>query len=357
MTRPAYLSPEWHAERRTYLGASEFASALGLSPWGDPIETWESKVDPAWQPRPESFRMKLGILIEPLIGKLFEAQLAGDVVADKGYVGPRLRRMPGPIRHPVAPFLASSPDFRITGTSSRTGRGLVQAKLRLDEPFGEVDDGEGRGIPLHYRLQGLGELMTTGFDYVYFAALNPREGVTAYPLDRRMADNEAAIDDLYHDLVEYWNAYVIPKKVPPPSAQSAEALRRRYPEAKMKVGKIASADQSETLHELLQLRESEKAIKQELDAAKNTAKSWIGDAQWIEGAGKRFSWSRYDVTKVAHEEIAGAYRRALDRLLREAPMTTRDVLSDGFGTTNLDDIEKLYTRVEPGDRLTVGEIS
>jgi len=345
-------SPEWVAERRSYLGASEMAAALGLSPWDDPISVWERKIGEAPE-KPESFRMKLGTLIEPLIGKLASEQL-----------GAPLHRMAGPKRHPAARYLASNPDFRIVKQlEGRTGRGLVQAKLRLDEPFGEADDGEGRGIPLHYRLQGLGELMTTGYDYVYFAAMNPREGVRMYPLDRRLGDNEEAISDLFEDAKEWWNLYVIPKRVPPPSAESAEALRRRYPEAKLAVGKIASAEQEAVLHDYLQLRDSAKALDHEVDDRKATIKSWIADAKYLEGAGKRFTWSRFDVTKVEWEPIATAYRAMLDGILQRAGVdeirfdTHPDTGSAMVASREtIDAIEQLYTRTERSDRLTVGEI-
>lgn len=340
-------SLEWLEERRTYLGASEMPAALGLSPWDDPISVWEQKTDPIAPVKPESFRMKLGTLVEPIIGRLASEQL-----------GVRLVHPSGPIRHVSAPYLASNPDFRILGHwhDFRTGRGLVQAKLSLEETFGEPDDGEGRGIPLHYRLQGLGELLTTSFDYVYFAALDPRHGVSLYPLDRRMGDNEAAITDLFSDCVDWWQEYVIPKRVPPPSSQSAEALRRRYPEAKLKVGKIASAEQSQTLDELLRMRDSAKAIGEELDGLKNTAKSWIGDAQYIEGAGKRFSWSRFDLTKIEWELIAKAYRTVLDGAVVNTTGRTWNGSWRIDKMPDLDTIEKLYTRTEPSDRLTISDV-
>ncbi len=337
-------SAEWITERSTYLGASEMAGALGLSPWDDPISVWERKIGEAPE-KPESFRMKLGTLIEPIVGKLASEQL-----------GVPLHRWAGPRRHPAARFLASNPDFRIARQlPDRTGRGLVQAKLSMEDTFGEPDAGEGRGIPLHYRLQGLGELMTTGYDYVIFAALNPRQGVELYPLDRRLSDNEEAISDLFEDTKEWWLSYVEPRKLPPPSGQSAEALRRRYPEAKLKVGKIASAEQAEVLDEYLRLRDSAKAIEAEVDEAKAKIKSWIADAAWIEGAGKRFSWSRFDVTKVAWEEVAGSYRRLLDSL-GEFTVTVPPGVELKFTKETLDEIESLYTRTERSDRLTVGEI-
>lgn len=345
--------PEWYEERRTYIGASEAADALGLGKWGDPITVWERKVGEATE-KPSTFRMRLGQMFEPLIGTLAAEQLTelhGKPV--------RLHKVTGPIRDHEYPFIGSNPDFRIYGM-----RGLVQAKFNLDgEPWGDPDDfGIGDGIPLHYRLQGLAELLTTGLDFVYFAKLDPRSGVSLYPLSRQAGDNEEAIADLRADLVDFWTTYVEPRVVPPPTARSSEALARRYPRA-MKVGRLASADQEDTLRELLAARVDEAAANERLEALKNTVKAMIGSADYIEGAGKRFHWSNVGLdengepkkkTVVEWEQVAKAYRALVDQELRPA-----DPRAAGLLVERLDAIESLYTReevAEPSRRFTVGEI-
>lgn len=321
----------WLAERQTYIGASEMAEAVGLSPWGDPISLWERKIGEAPE-REASFRMRLGTLVEPVIGSLASEAL-----------GVKLRRVTGPIRHPAHPFIASNPDFRIVGS-----RGLVQAKLWLDgEGFGEPDEtGAGLSIPLHYRVQGWGELLSTGLDFVYFAAMDPRRGVSLHLLDRRVGDNEAAIADLQADLVDFWRSYVEPRKMPPPSANSSEALARRFPHRAGKIGKVASAEQEQTLRELLSAIEHGKRWEAKAEELRNEVKSWIGDAAWIEGAGSRFSWGETNRKNVAWKEVAAAYRKLLD----EATVDERNGTWDGKSyivkippNVSLDAIESLYT--------------
>ena len=315
----------WLDERRTYIGASEMAEAVGLSPWGDPISLWEQKVGLA-EPKPGSFRMELGTLVEPIIGKLASEAL-----------GTKLRRVTGPIRDREYPFLASNPDFRIVGA-----RGLVQAKFRLDGiEFGEPDEsGEGLSIPEHYRVQGWGELLTTGLDFVYFAVLDPRDGLSLHLLDRRAGVNEDAIADLRLDLVEYWREYVEPRKMPPPSAMSGDALARRFPHRVAKIGKVASAEQEQTLVALLEARELLEAQKERVDLLTNTVKSWIGEAAWIEGAGRRFSWSETHRKTVAWKDVAAGYRRSLERL---AEVLGDQVVASVIGTVDFETVESLYT--------------
>lgn len=350
----------WLDERLTYIGASEMAEAVGLSPWGDPISLWEKKTGQAPE-RDESFRMTLGSLVEPIIGKLASEAL-----------GAKLHRVTGPVRYPEHPFLASNPDFRIVGPYGPWGRTLVQAKFRLDGiEFGEPDEsGAGESIPLHYRVQGWGELLTTGRDTVIFAVLDPRTGLSLHPLSRHVGDNEGAIEDLRADLVEFWTEYVEKGVMPPPSAQSGEALARRYPERKLKVGKIASAEQVATLQELLDARDAVKAAEERRDELTNVVKSWIGDAAWIEGGGKKFSWGETHRKLVKWELIAAAYRKLIWQRAEVAPASTAvDLGIEDFDiddsdehlrtmiSERLDTIEGLYTeeRIDRGP-FTVAKI-
>lgn len=354
-------SKAWYAERATYVGASEAAMVVGLSPWGDAIDVWERKTGRAPE-KPESFRMKLGDAMEPVIGKLATPEVRELLDAPKLKLLSR-RRKPV-IRHPGHPFIGANPDFVIDGLG--IAKGLVQAKMRLDgAEFGEPDDaGVGLGIPEHYRIQGFAELLATGADFVIFAVLDPRGGLKLLPLNRHASDNEDAIDDLRLDLVEFWQEHIEKDVPPPPTALSGKALARRFPRPEAKVGKIASAEQEQTLRELLEVRQAKKEIEHEEEALKNRVKEMIGSAAFIDGAGQRFSWSRYgggEQTIVEWEPIAKAYREMLDVALQTPEL---HVLTPGGVVTLtrdwLDAIEPLYTRTEtkePSDRFTVGKIS
>lgn len=328
---PAYQSPEWYAERQSYIGASEMAEAVGLSPWGDPIGLWEKKTGQAPE-RESSFRMTLGSLTEPIIGKLASEAL-----------GVKLRRVTGPVRHPEHPFIASNPDFRIVGQ-----RGLVQAKFRLNgEAFGD-DDGTGSGesIPLHYRVQGWGELLTTGLDFVYFAVLDPFAGLSLHLIHRDAPGVSESIADLEADLVDFWRGYVETGKMPPPTAQSGEALARRFPHRVAKIGVIASAEQEQKLQELLDAREAKKAAEEREAELTNIVKAMIGEKGFVEGAGARFSWGETTRKTVAWKEIAASYRKALDAMRRHNMSRGWTLLEDVRITEDgdpLDTIEGLYT--------------
>lgn len=312
-------------ERRTYIGASEVAAALGLSPWNDPIglamEKWGERGG-----KDQTFRMKLGLMVEPLIGDLYRDETGSKLRAG----GSRTRRMKG------HPWIGAHPDFYVVGD------GLVQAKLS-DEFDGSV--------PVHYRLQGIAELAVTGAPWIDFAVLEARKFSVF-----RVVPEPGEIDDLVADLDDYWNGYIVPKVVPPPSAQSGAALFERYREAKDGLGKLANAAQVEKLAEIARLKAEQKLLKSQEDLLVNEVKGAIGSAHFLEGDGFRATWSRWESTKVEWEPIAKAFRKALEYVEGSDHVIFANAISDEIddaGLDALDAIESIYTRQEPGSRLTV----
>lgn len=318
-------SPEWQAERLHYVGASEVAEAVGLSPWGDPISLWAVKrgLEP---PRDETFRMRLGTLTEPIIGQLAAERLQR-----------RLMHVSGPIMHASGLPLGASPDFRVVGE-----RALVQAKLS------EADWTE--GIPLHYRLQGWAELACTGLDVVHFAVLDQRT-LRLFPLER----DDEAIDDLLADVADFWH-YVESGEVPPATWNSGEALKKLFPHATPGEVKTASPAQEETLERYLQARGARMAAEKSEDEAKNRVVQMIGAAEAIEGLGKRFSYKGYEKTEIAWDLIARAYRSVIAELRKDLEEGADEVALDGVRAVDFAAIEGLYTAKKPYRRIAVGEL-
>lgn len=331
--------PAWIAERATYIGASDAAAAVGLSPWGDPISLWEQKLGLAPGPG-ESFRMKLGSLIEPVIGELYEDATGRKLRRPDG----QAKSPPEPLRHRAYPYIAANPDFVVIGEP-----GLVQAKLSIADTFGDPDEPKGAGIPIHYRVQGWAEMLVTGREWIDFAVLNPYSGLKIYPLFRD--DSEHEMNDLLFDLVHYWTTYVEAGVMPPPTAQSGQALARRFPRPAEKIGKVASAEQEEILRKLLEAVDAAKVATEEAERLKNVAKTMIGDAAFIEADGRRFSWSGSTRTDVVWKAVAGSYRQIVEEA-RGMKLEAQAALLDG---TDLDAIESLYTSTTESTRFTIGK--
>jgi putative phage-type endonuclease len=258
---------EWHDERMLGIGGSEAAAAVGLSPWQDPLDLWAIKRGEA-PPPDQTLRMRIGSLVEPAIGKLYEEQ-----------TGRKLRAHHVQYVHPEYLFVRDHPDFSVVGE-----RKLVQAKhpdVWSRDEWGEP--GKPESIPVHYRIQGYHEMLATGFDRVDFAVLFGSEfGI--WPLER----DDELLADLLHDETEFWRC-VVTGDVPKITKASGPALGRRFPKPDGEV-KIASAEQEAPIREYLAAREALALAQDRVDPFENLVKLMIGEAQAIEGAGARISW-------------------------------------------------------------------
>jgi uncharacterized coiled-coil protein SlyX len=199
-------------------------------------------------------------------------------------------------------------------------------------------------------VQGWGELLTTGLDFVIFAVLDPFSGLSLHRLDRRASDNEQAIADLKEDVVDFWLRYVVPDEMPPPTSKSTEALSRIYRHrVETKIGKVASAAQEQTLEALAAAQDALKAQEAAVEGLKNEVKAMIGEAHYIEGAGFRYSWGETTRTTVAWKEVAAAYRAMIEEALEAPEVIHVDKPEESMvgrleiAGERLDTIEGLYT--------------
>lgn len=80
MTLTVAARESWLEARRSSLGASEAAAALGVSPYATPIELWQRKLGLAAE-QPENEAMRWGTLLEPLILREYQDRTGLQVVA------------------------------------------------------------------------------------------------------------------------------------------------------------------------------------------------------------------------------------------------------------------------------------
>lgn len=168
-THPAPVPPESPGvtERAGYIGGSDAAAILSLSPYATPFQVFCSKVgvevarapDPA---REEKF--EFGHLLEPVIAKAFA----------KRYSIP-LRRSPEPFyRGAVRTFMGGHLDFELTDDS----RVFVECKnieneyqKDWDAPAASITEDSSSAVPLYYLAQCDHYLDLRDAPYCYLVAL------------------------------------------------------------------------------------------------------------------------------------------------------------------------------------------
>lgn len=194
------------ASHRNRLGCSEIAQALGVSPWGTPLELWEQKTGRVRRPDiSDDLRIKLGHRLEQVVAELYCAETGHRVARDnRSHTLPNLP-------------LVGNIDRRIVGAK----RGL-EIKTSLGK-FGGADWTDASdGIPLHYLMQVNGYLLLTGWESWDVAALLAGPQLRIYTIQRDPEMERLIIDGVR----EFWRCV---ETDTPPAPVSSEDANRRWP--------------------------------------------------------------------------------------------------------------------------------
>lgn len=176
------LTPEWFAQRRKGIGASEIAAVMGISPWESPFSLYWRKVN-GWEQDP-SPEMSAGQRLEPVIAEWWADEcdpLENLAVADSPLLA-----------HPDRPWQLASPDrligFRRTCGPCDAGIPTICVCDQMDPnspPLAVLEckyiavswdgwgDPDSDDIPVHYRAQVQWQCDVLGVDTWYLAALGP----------------------------------------------------------------------------------------------------------------------------------------------------------------------------------------
>lgn len=200
-------TPEWKELRRTGLGASDSAVAVGLSPWRTPIELWGEKVFGFEQEQTRA--MLMGKLLEPVVATLFQIE-----------TGLQFRPQPGMYRHSEIDWLLATPDALIAD-----GR-LAEFKTTTSRNDGYGEEGTDQ-VPMDVLCQVHQQMAVTGAPAVVIAVLvlDTRE-LKQYVVER----HTKFVDGLIAKESKFWDCVTL--RVPPPvdlrADGAAAAIRRTF---------------------------------------------------------------------------------------------------------------------------------
>jgi putative phage-type endonuclease len=192
---------DFHEERRTGVGGSDAAAAIGISPWHTPYDLWLEKLGEA-QPLPTSEPMLWGKLLEPVIAAEYSRR-----------TGHQIELAPPMLRHPTHAFMIAHIDGRIDNSSR-----ILECKTsRTADGWGESGTDE---IPLQYLVQVHHCLIVSGARIADVAVLIGGQDFRLY---------QVAVDpDIARELVkqEYLFWCRVESREPPDPVNTADAVRR-----------------------------------------------------------------------------------------------------------------------------------
>ena len=200
---PEYISTakmsmeEWRAKRSYSIGASEAGAVLGLNPYRSPLDVYLQKIGEQ-QPDEENLAMTIGTFMEPLARRLFEEETGFKCVKDN-----KIRI------DPEYDFLTTNLDGMVIGEK-------VPLEIKTATQW-DIEE-----IPDWYYCQLQHQLMVSGYQKIYFAVIVLGFKKT-FVVDE-FPRNQAFIDNMRHQLVQFWNENV-QKRIPPDPISYEEASR------------------------------------------------------------------------------------------------------------------------------------
>ncbi|NYH22872.1 YqaJ viral recombinase family nuclease [Paraburkholderia bryophila] len=204
---------DWLEVRKSGIGGSDAAAAVGLSPYMSPLELWLIKTGrDANLPRPDpddtTEPIYWGTLLEPIVAASYTKQ-----------TGNRVRRVNAVLQHPTIPFMLANVDREVVGK-----RDVQLLECKTAGEFGSRLWRE--GVPEYVQVQVQHQLSVTGKQAVDVAVLLCGQKLDVHRIER----DDALIARLIQLEAAFWR--YVETDTPPPAegSESADrALRCLYP--------------------------------------------------------------------------------------------------------------------------------
>ncbi|MGD7195326.1 lambda-exonuclease family protein [Ralstonia pseudosolanacearum] len=285
---------DWLQIRRTGIGGSDAAAAVGLNPFKSQLELWLEKTGRDSElPRPDPHDTRehvyWGVLLEGIVAAAYTQQ-----------TGRRVRKVNAVLRHPEVPFMLANLDREVIGAPDVH---ILECKTAGAHGARHWQD----GVPEYVQLQVQHQLAVTGKQAADVAVLLCGQQLAVHRIER---DNEL-IARLIQLEAEFW--HYVESDTPPPGdgSESADrALRCLYP--RDSGGTVDFSDDrqlSATFADLVAVREQIETLEVAAAKLKQTIQYAMGDA----------SRALFDTGEVTFKRSKDGTTTDLERLLADHP--------------------------------------
>lgn len=296
------------AERARFLGGSDIAAVLGLSPWLTPVALWAKKTQPQ-EERPETGKVRpkaRGHRWESVVAEMLAESLAdAGVVAEP--VGANRRYVDA-----AHDFMACEIDYELSLDGRRDE--IVNCELKTVHPFKSREWGESQSdeLPVHYTAQAMWGLGITGRQTCIVAALFGADELRTYTVER----DDATIDWMREQAIAFWD---LVQSGTPPQPVALRDLDILHPTDSDAPALIADPELTRTLLRMRAIDRELKARTAEWEALEFEVKRAMGDcthivvgsetkeaATWKQ---RPHTWLDQTALKEAHPDIVKAFTR------------------------------------------------
>lgn len=253
-------------DRRKYLGGSDAAAVMGLSPWHTPVDIWRLKTgraepqvtDPARQRMLDRGKRLEPVVLEMVLDKLRERGHEVELVA-------RNQRY----RDPEHDFLSVEIDFELRLDGELVNGDVKTVTGFARKKWGEEDTDE---VPIEYAAQFMMGLMVTPGQRrrCLVAALIGLDDVAIYWVHR----DDETIAGMREQLVDFWQSHVVGDTPPDPIRYSD--IKALYPKDNGRTCE-ATPEIAAKVAQLRTLGQTISSYKQQYEALQLDITEYLGD--------------------------------------------------------------------------------
>lgn len=296
MNAQVELNQVGELDRSLYIGGSDAAAILGLSPWKTTLDVYLDKVV-GKNEEVDASKAKIfarGKRMEPYIIDLF-AEETGLVIARRGCR----------YQHPEYPFLCAEID-----AEAESGENI---EIKTVHPFASKDWGimDTDDIPVYYAAQAMHGLMVTGKQVCIFGAMIGMDDFRTYRVER----DEDVITSLRQKEINFWNMV---QNHTPPEPQTTSDAERLF---KKDNGSAVEADENtiETILTLKELKAQKKDLEAAIDGEEAKLKIAMKDASIITMSGNPLATWKCQVTnRFNQKEFQEAHPALFEQFKRQS---------------------------------------
>lgn len=271
---------EWLEIRKGYIGGSDAGAIIGLNPYNSAFSVWAEKTGQT----PEfegNISTRVGTYLEDLVAKLFMEE-----------TGKQVQRMNFTIVNADYPWACANIDREVIGEDA-------VLEIKTTTSFGAIKKFRSGEYPEQWYGQMVHYLAVTGAKKAYLAALENNRELRIFELDR----DEEEIKALMNAEREFWNTYVLPKKMPPVDGHGATSGTIKKLFSEESGDSVDLSDFSDILQQRKTVNEQIKRLKEDLDGIDNRIKVFMGSSS--KGTCGRFSvsWKLQNTSGLDRDKI------------------------------------------------------
>lgn len=291
-------------DRRRWIGGSDVAAILGISPWKTAVDLWAAKTAPEPDSRPATGVKRRGQRWESVVAEMLVERLEAD--GHKVVIVDTNRRLVDL----EVPYFAAEIDFEILLDDDSE---VTNVELKTVSPFktGEWGESGSDDVPIWYTAQAMWGLGVTGRRKAIVAPLFGADEIRAFPIER----DDVTIAAMRARAQSFWINHVLTGI--PPEPTSLEDVAKIFPKDVEAAPIVADEELTGVLLRMRALDRELKARQAEFDSLQfmiervmgSTTQVNIGDKAAVTWKERAWGGLDFERLKADHPKLYKEYSR------------------------------------------------